>query len=1289
MFVALKTDGDIRHRARDLAVRIGAVAAVLAVVFLVVDPARRPAPRVTAVVFVVAALVARRRPRSPRARPRGLGVRRHLRHDRARRRRPVPGAVPRRDAVDHRPGVLAHHHQRGGDGVHAEGDDVGRGGLHPDRARLPGVDLLGVPQADRGAPHPHAGPGADAARREAARPGGPPPPPSRARRRCRWSSRAGSSAGWPRWRRPSRWVRSWSRPSRRRPAAGRVPRGRSPVWCCCAPRRRTSASGRRPVRRARSPGRCAQRLLDAARRSDDLSPARLVVLATRGVAGVEPYVTRYLPALVPAVVLPLVTLAAITWLDPLSGLVVALTLPLVPVFAVLVGLTTRDRARTQWRALEALSGHFLDVVRGLPTLVAHRRAEAQVGTIRSVTHRYRRATVDTLKVAFASSSVLELVATLSVALVAVTVGLRLASGTRRLPGRPHRPAARARGLLAAAPRRRGVPRGRRGHRRPRRRRRPAGAGRPGRDRHGAAHRDRARAARPRDRLLPRRSPDPSARPRAARPRAWSRSPGRPAAASRRSWRRCAASWRPWPATSGRRHPARRPRPGAGGAAWSAWAPQRPWLLADTVGANVRIGRPVGRRRRGVGGAAQRRPRRRRTRPPPRPGHAARRGRRRPVRRPAGPRRAGPRRARRPPGRAPRRAERPPRRGDRAGPPRDPRPARRSAAWWSSWPTGRPCSPPPTGWSSWCRAGRHGGGPRHPTGRCGRRTPPPSAGGPCGRPGRGRRAPAAVGHADGHPARRPVHRVRRRPHGDRRLAHHPRQRAAAGALPDGGDRRGPPLRARPPGAAPRRARAQPRRRPARARRAPGAGLRRPRPAGPRSPRPAPRRPAHRCRRRRRRPARRPAAGAPAARHRGARRRGRRRCSPPSSPRRRARSCCWSPARGRSRSCSPAAAPPPPSRSSSRTARCSGPGSRRSRTGCASSSSGARRTGPSTPSARRRPRSPGPYAAPRAPSPPGTALTSAAAGLGVVAVAALVDPAATSPALLALLLLVPLALADADRRAGRRRRPVGARTCGPRAPRPARRHRARRSPTPPLPCPCPTATASRCTVPSWGGPTVRRWRSTTSSCVRASTSGSPGPPGPGKSTLAATLVRFIDPVSGEVLLDGTDLRRLALDDVRRRVGLVDDDPHVFASTVAENVRLARPDADDDEVRAALDRACLGAWVDGLPDGIHTHVGAGRREVSGGERARLALARSLLADPPVLVLDEPTAHLDGPDRAGRRRARCSTRRPGSDARSCGSPTARSGWTRWTGWCTSRRGRTPRSVGLLSRRAQREREA
>ena len=138
---------------------------------------------------------------------------------------------------------------------------------------------------------------------------------------------------------------------------------------------------------------------------------------------------------------------------------------------------------------------------------------------------------------------------------------------------------------------------------------------------------------------------------------------------------------------------------------------------------------------------------------------------------------------------------------------------------------------------------------------------------------------------------------------------------------------------------------------------------------------------------------------------------------------------------------------------------------------------------------------------------------------------------------------------------------------------------------------------------------------------------GPSGSGKSTLAAVLLRFLDPQAGRATLGGTDLSALSLEDVRRTLVLVDDDPHVFASSVAENVRLARPGATDQEVRAALGDACLGAWVDALPDGIHTHVGDGRREVSGGERARLALARSLLADPPVLVLDEPTAHLDGP--------------------------------------------------------------
>ena len=158
------------------------------------------------------------------------------------------------------------------------------------------------------------------------------------------------------------------------------------------------------------------------------STGALAALATRGVTAAEPYLTRYLPALVLAGVLPCLTLAVIAVLDPMSGLIVVVTLPLIPVFGILVGLATRDRAESQWRAMSALSGHFLDVVRGLPTLVAFRRAEAQSRNIRTVTDRYRVRSLATLRIAFASSAILELVATISVALVAVTVGIRLASG---------------------------------------------------------------------------------------------------------------------------------------------------------------------------------------------------------------------------------------------------------------------------------------------------------------------------------------------------------------------------------------------------------------------------------------------------------------------------------------------------------------------------------------------------------------------------------------------------------------------------------------------------------------------------------------------------------------------------------------------------------------------------------------------------------------------------------------------------------------------------------------------
>ncbi|MFD0371648.1 thiol reductant ABC exporter subunit CydD [Streptomyces sp. NPDC127114] len=155
----------------------------------------------------------------------------------------------------------------------------------------------------------------------------------------------------------------------------------------------------------------------------------LAALATRGVDALDDYFARYLPQLGLAVVVPVAVLARIVTEDWISAAVIVVTLPLIPVFMILIGWYTQARMDRQWKLLSRLSGHFLDVVAGLPTLKVFGRAKAQAENIRSITADYRRATMRTLRIAFLSSFALELLSTLSVALVAVGIGMRLVHGS--------------------------------------------------------------------------------------------------------------------------------------------------------------------------------------------------------------------------------------------------------------------------------------------------------------------------------------------------------------------------------------------------------------------------------------------------------------------------------------------------------------------------------------------------------------------------------------------------------------------------------------------------------------------------------------------------------------------------------------------------------------------------------------------------------------------------------------------------------------------------------------------
>jgi thiol reductant ABC exporter CydD subunit len=194
-------------------------------------------------------------------------------------------------------------------------------------------------------------------------------------------------------------------------------------------------SGRQAATRVMSALRAElvrRRLRPGAAAAGNGGGAELAAAAVQGVDGLETYFARYLPQVVLAVLVPVAVLAWTAVVDLESAVIMLVTLPVIPVFMALIGRSAGARSRANWRALLRLEAHFLDVVRGLPTLRAFNRGPAQVDRIREVTDRYRRTTMGTLRLSFLSGVVLDLAATLSTALVAVNLGIRLVGGTLAL-----------------------------------------------------------------------------------------------------------------------------------------------------------------------------------------------------------------------------------------------------------------------------------------------------------------------------------------------------------------------------------------------------------------------------------------------------------------------------------------------------------------------------------------------------------------------------------------------------------------------------------------------------------------------------------------------------------------------------------------------------------------------------------------------------------------------------------------------------------------------------------------
>jgi thiol reductant ABC exporter CydD subunit len=197
------------------------------------------------------------------------------------------------------------------------------------------------------------------------------------------------------------------------------------AWAAELAASRSSARAKSQLRTAlleRVPALCT----DSSR--EQRRTGELAILATRGIDALDGYFSLYLPQLFLAVIVPVVVIVAVLVGDWISAAIIAFTIPLSPLFMALVGAATRERMDLQFQSLERLAGHFLDVVAGLPTLKVFGRARAQAAAIGEITERYRTAAMSTLRVTFLSSLILELVATVAVALVAVAIGLRLMDG---------------------------------------------------------------------------------------------------------------------------------------------------------------------------------------------------------------------------------------------------------------------------------------------------------------------------------------------------------------------------------------------------------------------------------------------------------------------------------------------------------------------------------------------------------------------------------------------------------------------------------------------------------------------------------------------------------------------------------------------------------------------------------------------------------------------------------------------------------------------------------------------